>query len=259
MPVETAPSPRDLTGRRALVTGAASGIGRACAERLAAGGAHVVAADRDADGVAEVARRLHGESHPVDLTDLAAVDALAAAAGDIDILVNNAGFQHVAPIEEFPVETFSAMLDLIVQAPFRLARALLPGMYARGFGRIVTISSVHGLRASPYKVGYTAAKHAVEGLSKVIALEGAPHGVTAVCISPGYVRTPLVERQLADQAAVRGMPVQDVLSDVILAPEAIKELIEPAEVAELVAFACGPHTRHLTGVSLTMDAGWTAQ
>lgn len=258
MPAEAAASSQDLTGRRALVTGAASGIGQACAERLAAGGAHVVVVDRDAEGIAEVARRLHGESHTVDLTDLDAVDDLAAAAGDIDIVVNNAGIQHIAPIEQFPVETFSFMLDLMVQAPFRLARVLLPGMYERGFGRIVTISSVHGLRASPYKSGYTAAKHAVEGLSKAIALEGAPHGVTAVCISPGYVRTPLVERQLADQAAVRGMPLEDVLSDVILAPEAIKELIEPSEVAELVAFACGPHTPHLTGVSLTMDGGWTA-
>src|SRR5207244_12127786 len=159
----------------------------------------------------------------------------------------NAGVQHVAPIEEFPPDTFSAMLRLMVEVPFRLVRQVLPGMYARGFGRIVNISSVHGVRASEFKSAYVAAKHGLEGLSKVVALEGAPHGVTSNCVNPAFVRTPLVEGQIADQAAAHGIPPADVIAKIMLDRAAIKRLIEPAEVAELVAYLCSPAADFITG------------
>ena len=192
----------DLAGRRALVTGGASGIGRACAVRLAAAGAEVVVADRDAEAAKAVAELVGGTAVAVDLSDLDAVDALDLA---VDILVNNAGLQHVAPIHEFPVDRFSYILRLMLEAPFRLVRGALPHMYEQGWGRIVNISSIHGLRASPFKSAYVTAKHGLEGLSKVIALEGAAHGVTSNCVNPAYVRTPLVEGQIADQAKAHGL------------------------------------------------------
>jgi 3-hydroxybutyrate dehydrogenase len=244
----------DLSGRTALVTGAASGIGRACATRLAGAGAAVVLIDRD-EAVKEVAAGLSGQAIVADLADLDAVDRLDLAA---DILVNNAGFQHVAPIPEFPPETFGAILRLMVEAPFRLARRLLPGMYAAGWGRVVNISSVHGHRASAYKSAYVAAKHGLEGLSKVIALEGAAHGVTSNCVSPAYVRTPLVEQQIEAQAAAHGIPGDEVVERVMLAPAALKRLIEPDEVAELVAYLCGAEASFITGTSIMMDGGWSA-
>ncbi len=245
----------DLTGRTAVVTGGASGIGRACAVRLAEAGAAVVVLDREEAAAKEVAAQVDGRAIGVDLADLAAVDRLDL---DADILVNNAGVQHVAPIEQFPPETFSAMLRLMLEAPFRLVRQCLPGMYARGWGRIVNISSVHGVRASEYKVAYVAAKHGLEGLSKVVALEGAAHGVTSNCVNPAYVRTPLVERQIAAQAAAHGIPESEVVEKVMLAPAAIKRLIEPAEVAELVVYLCGPDAAFITGESIMMDGGWSA-
>ena len=245
----------DLTGRTAVVTGGASGIGRACAVRLAEAGAAVVVLDREEAAAKEVAAQVDGRAIGVDLADLAAIDRLDL---DADILVNNAGVQHVAPIEEFPPETFSAMLRLMLEAPFRLVRQCLPGMYARGWGRIVNISSVHGVRASEYKVAYVAAKHGLEGLSKVVALEGAAHGVTSNCVNPAYVRTPLVERQIAAQAAAHGIPESEVVEKVMLAPAAIKRLIEPAEVAELVVYLCGPDAAFITGESIMMDGGWSA-
>jgi len=245
----------DLTGRTAVVTGGASGSGRACAVRLAEAGAAVVVLDREEAAAKEVAAQVDGRAIGVDLADLAAIDRLDL---DADILVNNAGVQHVAPIEEFPPETFSAMLRLMLEAPFRLVRQCLPGMYARGWGRIVNISSVHGVRASEYKVAYVAAKHGLEGLSKVVALEGAAHGVTSNCVNPAYVRTPLVERQIAAQAAAHGIPESEVVEKVMLAPAAIKRLIEPAEVAELVVYLCGPDAAFITGESIMMDGGWSA-
>jgi 3-hydroxybutyrate dehydrogenase len=245
----------DLTGRTALVTGGASGIGRACAERLAEAGARVVVVDRDGEAAAKVASGIGGSALAADLTDLAAVDRLDASA---DIVVNNAGSQHVAPLHEFPPDVFSHLLRLMLEAPFRLVRRCLPHMYAGGWGRVVNISSVHGLRASPYKAAYVAAKHGLEGLSKVIALEGAAHGVTSNCVNPGYVRTPLVEKQIAAQAASHGLAEADVVERVMLAPAAIKRLVEPAEVAELVAYLCSPQAAFITGASLVMDGGWTA-
>jgi 3-hydroxybutyrate dehydrogenase len=247
----------DLSGRRALVTGAASGIGAAVATRLAAAGAQVVLLDRDA-GASAVAERIGGTSHVVDLSDLDGIDALDADLLDADIVVNNAGFQHVAPIPEFPPETFSRLLRIMLEAPFRIARRVLPGMYARGFGRVVNISSVHGMRASAYKAGYVSAKHGLEGLSKVIALEGAPHGVTSVCVNPGYVRTPLVEQQIEAQSKAHGIPPERVIDEDLLERTPLKRLVEPEEVAETVAWLCGPHARSVTGTSIALDGGWTA-
>jgi 3-hydroxybutyrate dehydrogenase len=248
-------SSEPLTGRRAMVTGGASGIGRACAVRLAAAGAAVVVVDRDAAAAQAVADQVGGTAVALDLTDLDAIDRLDL---DVDVLVNNAGLQHVAPLHEFPVDRFSSILRLMVEAPFRLVRGALPGMYARGWGRVVNVSSVHGLRASPYKVAYVTAKHGLEGLSKVIALEGAEHGVTSNCVNPAYVRTPLVEGQIADQARAHGLTEDEVVEQVMLAPAALKRLIEPEEVADAVAWLCSPAATSVTGSSLVMDGGWTA-
>jgi len=238
--------------RRALVTGAASGIGAACAQRLAADGVHVVAVDLDQAGLDAL------EGVETLVADLAELDRLAELPTDVDILVNNAGVQQVAPVEQFPPERFSYLLRLMLEAPFRLIRQTLPHMYGAGWGRVVNISSVHGLRASPFKAAYVAAKHGLEGLSKVVALEGAPHGVTSNCVNPAYVRTPLVTAQLADQAATHGLSESEVLDKVLLEPVAVKRLIEPAEVAELVAMLCGPASASITGSSFVLDGGWTA-
>ena len=242
-------------GRRALVTGAASGIGAAVATRLAEGGADVHLLDRDEEGVAKVAARVHGTPHVVDLTDEAAIAALDL---DVDILVNNAGIQHVAPVEEFDPERFRAIHALMLHAPFLLARRVLPGMYARGWGRLVHVSSVHGHRASAYKSAYVSAKHGLEGLSKVIALEAADKGVTSNTVCPGYVRTPLVEGQIAAQAATHGIDESEVLDDVLLARTPVKRLVEAEEVADLVGYLCGPGTASITGSSFLLDGGWTA-
>ena len=245
-----------LSGRRAIVTGGASGIGLACAEALATAGARVTIADLDGEAAASVADRIGGEAWAVDLGDTAALGDLSLEA---DILVNNAGLQHVRPIERFEPEQFALLLRVMLEAPFLLVRAALPGMYERGFGRIINVSSVHGLRASPFKSAYVAAKHGLEGLSKVTALEGGPHGVTSNCVNPGYVRTPLVERQIADQAKVHGIPEEDVVERVMLTESAIKRLVEPAEVASLVRWLASDDARMVTGASYTMDGGWSAR
>ncbi|MET7272530.1 MULTISPECIES: 3-hydroxybutyrate dehydrogenase [Streptomyces] len=253
-------SPLDLGGRTALVTGAAGGIGRACALRLAAAGAKVRAVDRDAtglDALAGLAADLTGTVEPqvLDLTDL---DAAEHAAAGTDVLVNNAGLQMVRPLEEFPPDVFHTVLTVMLEAPFRLIRGALPHMYGQGWGRIVNVSSVHGLRASAYKAAYVSAKHGLEGLSKTAALEGAAHGVTSNCVNPSYVRTPLVEKQITDQARAHGIPEEQVLSDVLLRDSALRRLIEPEEVAEAVAYLCGPQASFVTGTSLVLDGGWTA-
>jgi 3-hydroxybutyrate dehydrogenase len=247
----------DLSGRRVLVTGGASGIGAACAEKFAAAGALVTVADLDTDGARKIAGPLGAESVGVDLAD-SSFDARALAASQ-DIIVNNAGIQHVSPVEEFPEEKFRQILALMLEAPFRLVRAALPHMYDQQWGRIVNISSVHGLRASPYKSAYVAAKHGLEGLSKTIALEGGARGVTSNTICPAYVRTPLVEKQIADQARVHGIPEAEVVEKIMLTESAVKRLVEPAEVAELAVFLCSPQMSFANGSSYVLDGGWTAR
>jgi 3-hydroxybutyrate dehydrogenase len=244
-----------LDGRRALVTGGASGIGAAVATRLAELVADVTMLDRDDEAAAKVAAQIGGRHLAVDLSDGAAVDALDL---DGDLLVNGAGIQHVAPIEDFEPEQFVRIHRLMLEAPFRLTQLLLPGMYERGFGRIVHISSVHGHRASPFKSAYVSAKHGLEGLSKVIALEGAARGVTSNTVCPGYVRTPLVEGQIAAQASSHDIPESEVVDDVLLARTAVKRLVEPEEVADLVAYLCGPTAASITGSAFFLDGGWSA-
>ncbi|AQT70906.1 3-hydroxybutyrate dehydrogenase [Streptomyces sp. fd1-xmd] len=251
----TAAAGIDLAGRTAMVTGAGSGIGRACATALAAAGAHVHVVDVDAAAAGAVAESIGGRAHVVDLAQAAPIRELPA---EVDILVNNAGLQHVAPLTEFPPDRFELLHRVMVHAPFLLLRRILPHMYGRGWGRVVNISSVHGLRASAYKAGYVTAKHALEGLSKVTAVEGAPHGVTSNCVNPGYVRTPLVERQIAAQAAAHDIDADRVVTEVMLGRSAVKRLIEPEEVAAAVLWLCGPHTGYITGASIPLDGGWTA-
>ncbi len=238
-----------------MVTGGGSGIGRACVLALARAGAVVHVVDRDGAAAEAVAGMAGGQAHEADLADRAAIDLLPS---EVDVLVNNAGLQHVAPLSEFPAERFELIQKVMVTAPFLLMRRVLPHMYGQGWGRIVNVSSVHGLRASAYKSAYVAAKHGLEGLSKVAAIEGAPHGVTSNCVAPGYVRTPLVEGQVRAQAAAHGISEGDVLSEVMLARSPVKRLLEPEEVAAAVLWLCGPHTGYLTGASLPLDGGWTA-
>lgn len=247
---------QDLEGRTALVTGGASGIGLAAARALAAAGAEVVVADVDEEGAQRTAGELGGRAWAVDLIDTA---ALAGLHLEVDVLVNNAGIQKVAPVHEFDPADFHRILVLMLEAPFLLVRAALPHMYERGWGRVVNISSVHGLRASAYKSAYVSAKHGLEGLSKTVALEGAPHGVTSNCVNPGYVRTPLVEKQVADQAAVHGIPEEEVVGRIMLGETPVKKLVEPEDVGSLVAWLAGPHAAMVTGASYTMDGGWTAR
>jgi 3-hydroxybutyrate dehydrogenase len=245
-----------LEGRQALVTGGASGIGAACVRELAARGAHVTVADLDGDGAKAIAEEVGGEAWVVDLSDTRALDTVELEA---DVLVNNAGIQRVSPIQDFAPDDFRLVHRIMLEAPFLLVRAVLPGMYARGWGRIVNISSVHGLVASPYKSAYVSAKHGLEGLSKVTALEGGEHGVTSVCVSPGYVRTPLIEKQIAQQAKAHGIPEAEVMAKVMLAESAVKRLVEPAEVASLVGWLTGPDAAMVSGASWTMDGGWSAR
>ncbi len=245
----------ELTGKNALVTGAGSGIGQACARELAAASATVHVVDRDADAVKRVAENIGGSTHVVDLAD---ADAIASLPAEIDILVNNAGLQHVAPLHDFPAEIFTRIQQVVVTAAFLLMRHCLPHMYSRGWGRIVNISSVHGLRASSGKAAYVAAKHALEGMSKVAALEGAEDGITSNCVAPSYVRTPLLQGQLSAQASAHGIDENEVADRVFLHRPAIKRLIEPAEVAALVGWLCGPRAGYVNGASIPIDGAWTA-
>ena len=245
-----------LTGRKALVTGGAGGIGAAIARRLAAEGAHVTVADLAGEATRTMASELGGEAWEVDLSDTRALDEVRL---DCDVLVNCAGIQHVSPIESFDPDRFRLIQRIMLEAPFLLIRAALPHMYAQGWGRIVNISSVHGLVASPFKAAYVAAKHGLEGLSKVTALEGGAHGVSSVCINPGYVRTPLVEKQVADQMRVHGMTEAEVTEKVFLQMPARKEFVDPADIAALVAFLAGPNGVMASGSSYVLDGGWTAR
>ena len=252
-----------LAGRRAIVTGGASGIGRAIAEALAADGVRVLVTDvNEADGE-RVASTIGGVFERADMSARGDCDRVVARAahdlGGVDILVNNAGLQHVAPVEEFPVERWEHIVRTMLFGAFYLTRAALPLMYAAGWGRIVNIASVHGLVASPYKSAYVSAKHGLVGFTKTVALEAAEKGVTANAICPSYVRTPLVERQIADQAKAHGIPEDAVIRDVMLAPAALKRLLEPSEVAAYVRFLCSDDASAITGAVQVIDAGWTAR
>lgn len=243
-----------LAGRRALVTGGASGIGAAVVRELAQLGATVTIADLTE--AVQLAEEVGGRAWQVDLSETAQFESIRL---DFDILVNNAGIQRVAPITGYEPAMFRKIQTVMVEAPFLLIRAVLPGMYERKWGRIVNMSSVDGLRASAFKSAYVTAKHALEGLSKVTALESGEHGVTSNCVNPGYVRTPLVEAQIADQAKVHGIPASEVLATVMLTESAIKRLAEPAEVASLVGWLTGPNAGMVTGASYTVDGGWSAK
>lgn len=256
MAEQIGPWPQGLKGRRALVTGGASGIGLASARALADAGATVTIADLNERAAEEAARELGGKAWAVDLSDTAPLEDLSV---DTDILINNAGVQRVAPIHEYDPEAWRLIHRLMLESPFLLIRAALPGMRERGFGRVINISSIHGLRASAFKSAYVAAKHGLEGLSKVTALEGADYGITSNCINPGYVRTPLVERQIADQANSHGIDESDVIQEIMLAESAIKRLVEPEEVASLAAWLSADAAGMVTGASYTMDGGWSAK
>ncbi|HGY09321.1 MAG TPA: 3-hydroxybutyrate dehydrogenase [Oceanithermus profundus] len=248
--------------RVALVTGAAGGIGRAVAERLAAEGLRVVVHDRETGG-REVAEALGGVFVQADLSDPKEVWRLAVEAerayGRVDVLVNNAGFQHVAPLERFPLDVWQAMQQVMVTAPFQLIRSYLKGMKERRWGRIVNLGSIHSLVASPYKAAYATAKHALLGLTRAAALEAGEAGVTVNAVCPAYVRTPLVERQIADQARNLGLEADEVVQRVMLEPAAIKRLIEPEEVAALVAYLVSDAAGAVSGACLPIDLGWTAR
>jgi 3-hydroxybutyrate dehydrogenase len=248
---------RGLGGKAALVTGTASGIGRAVAARLVEAGVDVLAVDvrSDPDGP--------GVPFMADLTDAdaneRAVREALARFGRLDIVVANAGVQHVSPVQEFPLERWQTIVALLLTSPFLLAKHAWSALRESPEGRFIAIASVHGLVASPYKAAYVSAKHGVLGLVKTLALEGAPDMIAATAVCPGYVRTPLVEQQIADQAQVHGVPEEEVIERIILAPHAVKQMIEPSEVAEVVAFLAGPAGRAFTGVPVTMDYGWTAR
>ena len=252
-----------LEGRRAIVTGAASGIGRAIAEDLAVQGARVLVTDINADDGQRVASSIKGVFERADMSSRRECDAVVARAlrewQGVDILVNNAGLQHVAPVEDFPVDRWEHIVKTMLFGAFYLTRAAIPHMYASGWGRIVNIASVHGLVASPYKSAYVSAKHGLLGFTKTIALEAAEKGVTVNAVCPSYVRTPLVEKQIADQAKVHGIPEEEVIRDIMLAPAAIKRLLEPSEVAAYVRFLCSDDASAITGAVQVMDAGWTAR
>jgi 3-hydroxybutyrate dehydrogenase len=246
-----------LSGRAVLVTGAASGIGRAIAERLVAEGARVLSADVEVDELGP------GEAFAADLTtregNRAAVEAALERFGRLDAVVANAGFQHVAPVAEFPEDRWDALIGLLLTSPFLLAKYAWKQLEESGDGRFLAVASVHGLVASPFKAGYVSAKHGLLGLVKVLALEGADKGITATAICPAFVRTPLVEKQVSDQAKAHGISEERVLDEVILQPHAVKRLLEPEEVAGAAAFLLGPAGRAFTGSPVVMDLGWSAR
>lgn len=247
----------------AVVTGGASGIGLAIAERFAADGAKIAISDINGEAGQAAADRLGGMFVQGDLSRRSAcrmlIDRTVDALGTVHILVNNAGFQNIDPVEEFPEDTWDKMIALMLTAPFLLTRYAWPHMQRQKWGRIINISSIHGVVASPFKAGYISAKHGMIGLTRTTALEGGPHGITVNAICPAYVRTPLVENQITDQARTRGLSEDEVIQNVMLEPAAVKRLIEPSEVAALAAYLCRDEAGVISGSPLMIDLGWTAK
>ena len=249
-----------LKEKRALVTGSTSGIGLAIARALAAEGAEVILNGLgDPDEIAQLCAELGASYNGANLMDPAAIARMMDEIGPVDILVNNAGMQHVAPVEDFPPEKWDAIIALNLSAAFHTTRLAVPGMKERGWGRIIATASAHSLVASPYKSAYVAAKHAMAGFTKAIALELATHGVTANCISPGYVWTPLVENQIPDTMAARGLTREQVMNDVLLAKQPTKSFVTPEDVAAMAVFLCSDAARNITGANYSIDGGWTAE
>jgi 3-hydroxybutyrate dehydrogenase len=249
-----------LKEKRALVTGSTSGIGLAIARALAAEGAEVILNGLgDADAIAKLCDELGARFNGANLMDAGAIAAMMADVGPIDILVNNAGMQHVAPVEDFPPEKWDAIIALNLSAAFHTTRLAVPGMKARGWGRIINTASAHSLVASPNKSAYVAAKHGVAGFTKAVALETARDNITVNCISPGYVWTTLVENQIPDTMKARDLTRDQVINDVLLAAQPTKRFVTPEEVAGLALYLSGENAGSITGANLSMDGGWTAQ
>ena len=249
-----------LAGKRALVTGSTSGIGLAIARALNAAGAEVVLSGfGDADAIATLCDELNAQHIAADLSRRDGVEALMAGAGPVDVLVNNAGMQHVAPVEEFPVEKWDQIIALNLTAAFDACRLAIPHMKAAGWGRIINTASAHSLTASPYKSAYVAAKHGLAGLTKTLALELATDRITANCISPGYVWTPLVENQIPGTMAARGLTREQVINDVLLQRQPTKQFVQPSDVGAMAAFLCTDAAAQITGSNISMDGGWTAE
>lgn len=256
-----------LAGKVAIVTGGASGIGRAVALALADAGANVALADLNEQAGQATVKALEATGREAffqatDVSDRheakALIEATVRRFGRLDVLVNNAGLQHVAPIQDFPEEKWDRLLGVLLTGAFLLSKYAFPHMIRQRFGRIINVASAHALVASPFKAAYVSAKHGLLGLTKVLALEGAPHNITAVAICPGYVRTPLVEQQIADQAKARAIPTSEVMGQVILTEHAVKRLLDPDEVAALVVFLADDAARGITGSHIALDLGWTA-
>lgn len=249
-----------LNGKRALVTGSTSGIGLAMARALKAEGAEIVLNGfGEAGDIAKLREELGASHVNADLTTRAGCEELMAGAGPIDILVNNAGMQHVSPVEEFPAEKWDLIIALNLSAAFHTTRLAVPHMKSRGWGRIINTASAHSKVASPFKSAYNAAKHGLDGLTKTVALEVAPYGVTANCISPGYVWTPLVEGQIPDTMEARGLTREQVINDVLLVKQATKKFVQPAEVAAVAVFLCRDEAQNVTGANWSIDGGWTTE